>query len=52
MMILGSYLAQKKILNIKTVLKVMEEIAPADKRDLIEINQKALREGYKLDDKS
>ncbi len=48
MVILGCYLAQKKIVDIKTVLKVFQEIAPADKKDLIAINQKALKEGYKL----
>lgn len=51
MVILGSYLARKKILDIKTVLKVMEDIAPADKKDLIAINQQALKEGYGLNDK-
>lgn len=45
---LGCYLANKKIINIKNVSKVIEEIAPADKRDLIKINKQALEEGAKL----
>jgi len=48
MVALGCYLAQKKIVPVKTVLKAIEEMAPPDKRALIEINYKALNEGYKL----
>lgn len=50
MVALGCLLAHKKIIDIKTVLEVFEEIAPKDKRGLIEINQKALGAGYKLND--
>lgn len=48
MVALGCYLAEKKIINLKTVIKVFEEIAPPDKRGLIEINKRALNEGIKL----
>ncbi len=51
MIILGCYLVHKKALDIKTVLKVVEEFAPPDKKGLIAINQRALKEGYGLNDK-
>ncbi len=43
---LGCFLAKKKIIGIKTVLNSIEQIAPQDKRNLIEINKQALEEGY------
>lgn len=52
MVALGAYLGKKKIISPTTVVKVIEEIAPADKRHLIEINKQALFAGVKLDDKS
>jgi 2-oxoglutarate ferredoxin oxidoreductase subunit gamma len=48
MVALGYYLAKKKLLKIETALGVIEEIAPADKKDLIAINKKAIEEGVKL----
>jgi len=48
MVALGCFIAQKKFLEIKSVLKVISDIAPPDKRSLIEINQKALLEGAGL----
>lgn len=45
---LGCFLAKKKIVEIKTVLRSIEEIAPQDKRNLIEINRQALKEGYHI----
>lgn len=45
---LGCFIAHKNIVNEKSILKAIQEIAPADKRHLIEINKKALREGMKL----
>lgn len=48
MVALGCYLAQAKIVQAKTVLKVIAEIAPAEKKDLIKINQEALLEGMNL----
>lgn len=48
MIVLGCYLAQKKIVSINTVSKVIAAMAPQDKQQLVEINQKALKLGYKL----
>jgi 2-oxoglutarate ferredoxin oxidoreductase subunit gamma len=45
---LGCYLAQKKNLQAQTIFKVIEDMAPADKKGLIEINKQALKEGMKL----
>jgi 2-oxoglutarate ferredoxin oxidoreductase subunit gamma len=49
MVALGSLLAKKKIVNLKSILKVIEEFAPKARSDLIEINKKALEEGIKLE---
>jgi 2-oxoglutarate ferredoxin oxidoreductase subunit gamma len=48
MVALGAYLAQKKIVCPDTVLRVFQDIAPQGKKELIEINIKALEEGIKL----
>ena len=48
MVALGCLIAQKKITQSKTIEKVISEIAPPDKLDLIAINQRALKEGLKL----
>lgn len=48
MVALGCLIARKNIVNSKTVFKAMEELAPSDKKGLIEINKKALIEGMKL----
>lgn len=48
MVALGYYLAKKKIIQIKSILRVIEEIAPADKKNLIEINKEALYKGVRL----
>lgn len=48
MVALGCYLAKKKIVDVKNVFRVFEEIAPADKKHLIEINKKALSYGINL----
>jgi Pyruvate/2-oxoacid:ferredoxin oxidoreductase gamma subunit len=45
---LGCYLAKNKIIDIKNVLKVIEEIAPRGKKDLVEINKQAVLSGVKL----
>ncbi|MDD4953373.1 MAG: 2-oxoacid:acceptor oxidoreductase family protein [Candidatus Omnitrophica bacterium] len=45
---LGCFLTQKKIVSLKGVEHVISEIAPQDKKGLIEINRKALNEGAKL----
>lgn len=48
MIALGNYLGVKKIIKIENILKLIEEIAPAGKTDLIEVNKKALLKGAKL----
>jgi 2-oxoglutarate ferredoxin oxidoreductase subunit gamma len=48
MVALGCLIAQKKIVDKKSIIKVMEEIAPADKKELIEINKQALLKGIGL----
>jgi len=48
MVALGAYLARKKIVHIDSVFKAIEKIAPKEKKDLIEINKKALLAGVKL----
>jgi len=48
MVALGNYLAKKKTVNLKTVLGVFQDMAPAGKKELIEINTKALQEGMGL----
>lgn len=45
---LGCYLARKKIVQIKTVLGVIKDLAPKDKKELVEINKKALFTGINL----
>jgi len=48
MVAVGCYLAKKKIMDINNVFKVIEEIAPEEKKSLIEINKRAICEGIKL----
>jgi 2-oxoglutarate ferredoxin oxidoreductase subunit gamma len=48
MVALGCYLAKKKTIDIKNIFEVFQEIAPADKKHLIEINKKALLAGVEL----
>ena len=48
MVALGTYIARKDILNKKVVFDAIEEIAPEEKRNLIEINKKAIEEGMRL----
>jgi 2-oxoglutarate ferredoxin oxidoreductase subunit gamma len=45
---LGAYLAKKKIIRVQTVGQVIKDIAPAHKKDLIQINLKALDAGLGL----
>jgi 2-oxoglutarate ferredoxin oxidoreductase subunit gamma len=49
MVALGCFAAHKKILSKESVLKVIEEIVPAGKKDLIEINKQALLKGMQLE---
>jgi 2-oxoglutarate ferredoxin oxidoreductase subunit gamma len=48
MVALGCYIAQKKIVAKNTVLKVINEINPQAKSDLIKINQQAVKAGAEL----
>ncbi len=48
MIALGALIAKKRIVEPETVIKVLETIAPPDKRGLIEINKKALQTGIEL----
>ena len=45
---LGVYLAKKKNIKPESVLSAMKEMAPKNKRNLLEINQRALEEGLRL----
>jgi 2-oxoglutarate ferredoxin oxidoreductase subunit gamma len=45
---LGCFVARKRILSLKTIVKVMEDMAPQDKKGLVGINKKALQEGARL----
>ena len=49
MVALGSYLKQKEIIAPKTILRVIQESAPPDKKDLIAVNQEALKKGMRLE---
>ncbi len=48
MVALGSYIAESKIVRPETVMQVIEDIAPADKKNLVEINRRALLKGIEL----
>ncbi|MCM8792400.1 MAG: 2-oxoacid:acceptor oxidoreductase family protein [Candidatus Omnitrophica bacterium] len=48
MVALGVYLKQKNILKPETVFKTLREIISADKKSLLEINLKAVKEGMRI----
>jgi 2-oxoglutarate ferredoxin oxidoreductase subunit gamma len=48
MVALGAYIAKKKILTKQIVFTAIEEIAPAEKKSLIEINKQAIEKGIEL----
>lgn len=48
MVALGCFVAEKNIVDAKSIFKVIQALAPSDKKELIEINKKALQEGMKL----
>ncbi|HTZ11785.1 MAG TPA: 2-oxoacid:acceptor oxidoreductase family protein [Candidatus Margulisiibacteriota bacterium] len=50
MVALGSYLAKKKVLSLKSIHRAICEFAPSDKKDLIAINKEALSCGWRLID--
>lgn len=45
---LGCLIARKRIVDLKSVSEAISAIAPEEKKELIEINQRALEEGAKL----
>lgn len=51
MVALGCYLSQKRIIDTDNVLKSIEEIAPVDKKGLIQVNKDAIYAGVKLERK-
>lgn len=48
MVALGCYLNKKKVIGPKSVMDIIAAIAPADKKNLIEINQQAFLKGMEL----
>jgi 2-oxoglutarate ferredoxin oxidoreductase subunit gamma len=48
MVALGCYLRNKKTVGERSVIRAIEEIAPPEKRNLVEINKKALSMGMEL----
>jgi len=48
MVALGCFVAAKKIIKVKNILKVFKSIAPAGNLEILKINQQALEEGQKL----
>lgn len=52
MVALGCFIAQRKIVKAKSILKIIQEIAPPNKKNLIGLNKKALSTGIELNDKS
>jgi len=48
MVALGVYAQAVKTVSVNKILRVIEEIAPPDKKDLVKINQNALKEGARL----
>ena len=48
MVALGCFAAVKKIIKVKNILKVFKSMAPAGNLEILEVNQKALKEGQRL----
>ena len=48
MVALGCFIAEKKVVDLKSVSGVISDIAPEGKKHLIEINKKALEKGTRL----
>ncbi|MCX5714672.1 MAG: 2-oxoacid:acceptor oxidoreductase family protein [Candidatus Omnitrophica bacterium] len=48
MIALGSYLGYKTIIATKTIFETIRRMAPADKKELIEINRQAFMQGLRL----
>lgn len=48
MIALGCFIAKKNIVDLKSVAQAIFDIAPEEKKNLVEINKKALQAGAKL----
>ncbi|MFH1678620.1 MAG: 2-oxoacid:acceptor oxidoreductase family protein [Candidatus Omnitrophota bacterium] len=48
MVALGAYIAKKDIFSKENIFTAIEEIAPSEKNNLVEINKQAIEEGIKL----
>ena len=48
MVALGCFAAAKKIIKVKNILKVFKSMAPAGNLKILEVNQRALEEGQRL----
>ena len=48
MVALGCYVAAKKIIQAKNILEVFKSMAPAGNLKILEVNQQALEEGFRL----
>jgi len=48
MVVLGCLLKNKKVVNVKSILNIIKEMAPKDKPELVSINQEALKKGAEL----
>jgi 2-oxoglutarate ferredoxin oxidoreductase subunit gamma len=48
MVALGAYIAKKKIITKQIAFATIEDIAPAEKKNLIAINKQAIEEGIRL----
>jgi 2-oxoglutarate ferredoxin oxidoreductase subunit gamma len=48
MVALGCFIAHKKVVSLKSIFRVISDIAPEEKKYLIEINKRALEEGARL----
>lgn len=49
MVALGCFLSKRKIMSMRSILQAIEKIAPADKKDLVAINQQAVLKGMELE---
>lgn len=48
MVMMGAFIAHTGILNLKTVLRAIEEITPARRKDSIAVNKELIAKGYGL----
>jgi len=48
MVALGSFVAEKKVVGLKSIFEAISDIAPEEKKGLIAINRRAIEEGSRL----